>query len=115
MPQLTVIYGCYIAEDLRICSETRKTITIVSSSFSPHKPFATTVKYVAFLFGQLHHQVIVTKLADVEKVCLESFNLQSFLGCPETWNINDSFSNNFGLTPISIGDPSTFEHLNFFQ
>jgi hypothetical protein len=115
MPQLTIIYGCFIAEDLRLCSETRKTITVVSNSFSPHKPSTTAVKYIAFLFGELHHQVIVTKLADAEKICLEPFYVQSFLGCHETWNINDSFSNNFGLTPISIGDSSTFAHLNFFQ
>jgi hypothetical protein len=68
MPQLTVIYGCFIAEDLRICSETRKTIAVVSSSFTPYKPFATAVKYVTFLLGELHHQINVTKLADAEEI-----------------------------------------------
>jgi len=115
MPQFTVIYGCLVVENLRICSETRKTIAIVSSSFSPHKPFSIAVKYVTFLLGELHHQIIVTKLADAEEIFLEPLHIQSLLRCSETWNVDDSFSNNFGLAPISIGDPSSFAHLNFFQ
>jgi hypothetical protein len=114
MPQLTVIYGCFIAEYLRIYSETRKTIAIVGSSFSPHKPFATAVKYVTFLFGELHHQIIVAELTNAEEICLEPFYIKSFLRCSEAWNVDDSFSNDFGLASISIGDPSTFAHLDFF-
>jgi hypothetical protein len=68
VPQLTVIYGYLVAENLRICSKARKTIAIVSSSFPPHKPFATTVKYVTFLLGELHHQIIVAELADGEEI-----------------------------------------------
>jgi hypothetical protein len=90
MPQFTVIYGCLVAENLRVCSETRKTIAVVSSFFSPNKPFATAVKYITFLFGELGHQIIVTKLADAEEICLEPFHIQSFLRCSETWNVDDS-------------------------
>jgi hypothetical protein len=72
MPQFTVIYGYLVAKDLRICSETKKTIAIVSSSFSPHKPITTAVKYITFLLGELHNQIIVTKLADAEEICFES-------------------------------------------
>jgi hypothetical protein len=84
MPQFTIIYGCLVAENLRICSETRKTIAIANSSFSPHKPFATAVKYITFLLGELHHQIIVTKLADAEEICLEPLHIQSLLRCFET-------------------------------
>jgi hypothetical protein len=115
VPQLTVIYGCLVAENLRIYSKTRKTIAIVSSSFSPHKPFATAVKYITFLLGKSHHQITVTELADAEEIFLEPLYIQSFLRCSDTWNVDDSFSNDFGLAPISIGHPSTFAHLNFFQ
>jgi len=114
LPQFTVIYDCLIAKNLRVCSETRKTIIVVNSCFSPHKPLATAVKYITFLFGELHHQIIVTKLADAEEICFEPFHIQSFLRCSETWNVDDPFSNNLGLAPISIGDPSSFGHLNFF-
>jgi hypothetical protein len=115
MPQFTIIYGSLVAKNLRICCETRKAIAIVSSSFSHYKPFATAVKYVTFLLGELHHQIIVTKLADADEIFLEPLHIQVFLRCSETWNVDDSFSNNFGLAPISIGDPSSFAHLNFFQ
>jgi hypothetical protein len=115
VPQFIVIYGCLVAENLRICSKTGKTIAIVSSSFSPHKPFATVEKYITFLLRELYHQIIVTKLADAEEICLEPLYIQRFLRCSETWNVDDSFSNDFGLAPISIGDPSTLTYLNFFQ
>jgi hypothetical protein len=75
MSQFTVIYGCLVVENLRICCETRKVIAIVSSSFSPQKPFATVVKYIAFLLGELHYQIIVTKLADAEEICLEPLHI----------------------------------------
>jgi hypothetical protein len=113
MPQFIVIYGCLIAENLRVCSETRKTIAVVSSSFSLYKPLATAIKDITFIFGELHHQIIVTKLANAVEICLEPLHIQSFLRCSETWNVDDSFSNNLGLAPISIGDPSSFAHLNF--
>jgi hypothetical protein len=73
VPQLTIIYGCLVAENLRISSKAKKTIAIVSSYFSPRKPFATAVKYVTFLLAELHHQIIVTELADAEEICLEPF------------------------------------------
>jgi len=114
VPLLTVIYGCFVAENLRICSQTRKAVTIVSSSFSSHEPSATVVKYIAFLLGELHHQVIFTKLADAEEIRLESFYIQSFLRCSKDWNIDDPFTNDSGLTSISIGDSPTFIHLNIF-
>jgi hypothetical protein len=114
MPQFTNIYGCLIANNLRIRSETRKTITIVSSFISPHKPLATAVKDITFLFGESNHQIIVTKLADDKKICLEPFHVQGFLRCSKSWNVDDPFSNNLGLASISIGDSSSFAHLNFF-
>jgi hypothetical protein len=71
VPQLTIIYGYLVAENLRICSKIRKTIAIISSSFSPHKPFSIAVKYVTFLFGELHHKIIIAELAVAEEICLE--------------------------------------------
>jgi hypothetical protein len=119
MPQslishITDIYSFLIANNLRIISETSKTITIVSGSISPHKPLATAVNDVTFLFGELDHQIIVTELADTKKICLESFYVQGFLRCFKSWNVDDPFSNNLGLASISIGDSSSFAHLNFF-
>jgi predicted ATP-grasp superfamily ATP-dependent carboligase len=46
MPQFTVIYGCLVAENLRICCETKKAIAIVNSSFSPpisHLPLLSNI------------------------------------------------------------------------
>jgi hypothetical protein len=53
-------------------------------------------------------------LTDAEEICLELFYIKSFLRYSEAWNVDDSFSNDFGLASISIGDPSTFAHLDFF-